>query len=79
LRKINVLGRTSENAMTIYEGLFDKPLTFAGMGFKGVQLKRKLTIVASSIAIRYVQLLCAYKTDFHTKTGDLVLNVIIFC
>lgn len=25
LRKINALGRTSENAMTIYEGLFDKP------------------------------------------------------
>lgn len=25
LRKINSLGRTSENAMTIYEGLFDKP------------------------------------------------------
>ena len=25
LRKINALGRTSENAMAIYEGLFDKP------------------------------------------------------
>ena len=25
LRKINALGRTSENAMRIYEGLFDKP------------------------------------------------------
>ncbi len=25
LRKISALGRTSENAMTIYEGLFDKP------------------------------------------------------
>lgn len=25
LKKINALGRTSENAMTIYEGLFDKP------------------------------------------------------
>ena len=25
MRKINALGRTSENAMTIYEGLFDKP------------------------------------------------------
>jgi Fic family protein len=25
LRKINMLGRTSENAMIIYEGLFDKP------------------------------------------------------
>ena len=25
LRKINAMGRTSENAMTIYEGLFDKP------------------------------------------------------
>lgn len=25
IKKINALGRTSENAMTIYEGLFDKP------------------------------------------------------
>ena len=25
MRKINALGRTSENAMIIYEGLFDKP------------------------------------------------------
>jgi len=25
LRKISALGRTSENALAIYEGLFDKP------------------------------------------------------
>lgn len=44
LRKINALGRISENAMTIYEGLFDKPT----ISIEGATSKLNISVATSA-------------------------------
>jgi len=51
LKKINAMGRTSENALVIYEGLFDKPTI-------SIEETAKILVVSVATSGRLLERLC---------------------